>query len=310
MNALVISGGGSKGAFAGGVAQFLMGNCQKNYDLFVGTSTGSLLAPLLASGNIDLARKVYTSVRQQDIFTICPFIFEKDKDGTYKTRINHWGIVKMFWRREKTFGDSHHLRHLIGRIFTEKDFDGLQKNGKEVVVSVSNLTLQTEEFKSSKDYPYHDFCDWIWASANLVPFMSLLHKDGFDYGDGGFGNLIPVQEAINRGATAADVIVLYPANQPTKNPPIRNAFNVWGRTYDYMLAQIAKDDIIIGNLEARDKKVDLNFYYTPRLLTEQSFVFDPEQMNAWWEEGFQVFQEDRQPVNHAIVPDFNSQESV
>ena len=33
--ALVISGGGSKGAFAGGVAQYLMENQGKEYDLFL-----------------------------------------------------------------------------------------------------------------------------------------------------------------------------------------------------------------------------------------------------------------------------------
>ena len=41
--ALVISGGGSKGAFAGGVAQYLMKKEKRSYDLFIGTSTGSLM---------------------------------------------------------------------------------------------------------------------------------------------------------------------------------------------------------------------------------------------------------------------------
>lgn len=45
MKALVISGGGSKGAFAGGVAEYLMKDKGKTYDLFLGTSTGSLLVP-------------------------------------------------------------------------------------------------------------------------------------------------------------------------------------------------------------------------------------------------------------------------
>ena len=40
MRALVISGGGSKGAFAGGVAQYLLEEKKKEYDLFIGTSTG------------------------------------------------------------------------------------------------------------------------------------------------------------------------------------------------------------------------------------------------------------------------------
>ena len=47
--ALVISGGGSKGAFAGGVTQYLMEEEKRQYDLFVGTSTGSLLVSHLAA---------------------------------------------------------------------------------------------------------------------------------------------------------------------------------------------------------------------------------------------------------------------
>jgi len=51
--ALVISGGGSKGAFAGGVAQYLMKEEKKEYDLFLGTSTGSLMVSHLALGKLD-----------------------------------------------------------------------------------------------------------------------------------------------------------------------------------------------------------------------------------------------------------------
>jgi len=37
MKALVISGGGSKGAYAGGVAQYLIQEEGRDYDLFLGT---------------------------------------------------------------------------------------------------------------------------------------------------------------------------------------------------------------------------------------------------------------------------------
>ena len=69
-----------------------------------------------------------------------------------------------------------------------------------------------------------------------------------------------------------------------------------------MLGQIVKDDQIIGKLEALTKKVALKFYYTPRLLTEQSFVFDPVQMAVWWAEGYQLFQGEK-PVSHTVQPD-------
>ena len=66
--ALVISGGGSKGAFAGGVAEYLINKKKKDYDLFLGTSTGSLLVSHLALGMIDPLKELYTSVNQKDIF--------------------------------------------------------------------------------------------------------------------------------------------------------------------------------------------------------------------------------------------------
>ncbi len=52
MKALVISGGGSKGAYAGGVAQYLIQEEGREYDLFLGTSTGSLLVPHFAVNDI------------------------------------------------------------------------------------------------------------------------------------------------------------------------------------------------------------------------------------------------------------------
>ena len=60
MRALVISGGGSKGAFAGGVAQYLLQNKNQKYDLFIGTSTGSVLIPHLALGKIEKIYNVFT----------------------------------------------------------------------------------------------------------------------------------------------------------------------------------------------------------------------------------------------------------
>lgn len=300
MNALVISGGGSKGAFAGGVAEFLIKTCKRDYQLFVGTSTGSLLTPLLSVGRVGRLKEVYTTVNQKDIFSVCPFLIRKEKDE-YRLKMNHLGILKMFLRGKKTFGDSGNLKKLIKKTFTLRDYEELRYSGKEVVVTVSNLTTEQVEYKSSKEWGYDDFCDWIWASANLLPFMSLLVKDGFEYGDGGFGNLVPIQRAINMGATSVDVIVLRPVKMVVKTPPSGNAFNVLTRAYDFMLNQIGNDDLAIGQLEASSRKVDIHLFHTPRILTEQSFIFDPVRMKAWWEEGYETAK-NAQPDRHCLGP--------
>lgn len=294
MNALVISGGGSKGAFAGGVAEYLMKVEGRQYDLFVGTSTGSLLIPSLASGQLDRVKKVYTTVKARDIFSVSPFIVRKRK-GEYIVKMHHLNILRMFLKGRKTFGSSRALHKLIKKTFSQRDYDLVKATGKEIVVTVSNLTKHRVEYKSTEDYSYKNFCNWVWASANLLPFMSLYRKNGQDYGDGGFGNLIPIQEAINRGACNIDVIVLRPEVKHKESPPIRNAFNVLTRTYDFMMDQIGVDDLTIGKLAAANQQVDINFYYTPRILTEHSFIFDPEQMREWWKEGFEIFQKDGEP---------------
>ena len=71
--ALVISGGGSKGAFAGGVAEYLLKEKKNTYDIFLGTSTGSLMVSHLALGEIDALKTIYTGVNQLSVFNINPF---------------------------------------------------------------------------------------------------------------------------------------------------------------------------------------------------------------------------------------------
>lgn len=200
MKALVISGGGSKGAFAGGLAEYLITGCKNEYKIFIGSSTGSLLVPLLSIGEIEKLKTVFTSVTQDDIFNIDPFIIKK-KNGIFKTSINRIGILKMFIKHRKTFGESENLRKLIGSLITEADFSNILQSGNDVIVTVSNLSTMSVEYKSAKDCSYEAYCDWIWASASLAPFMSLVTKDGHEYADSGMGNLIPIYQAIQKGAT-------------------------------------------------------------------------------------------------------------
>lgn len=285
MNALVISGGGSKGAYAGGLAEYLIRDCRRDYDLFIGTSTGGLLAPLLAAGKLNAAKKAFTTVTQKNIYKICPFRIKKEGPGNFSTSINHLGIIRMFLRRKKTFGDSTNLRKFISKYFLKDDFRRIKDTGKKVYVTVSNLTNEMVEYKSSDECEYDEFCDWMWASANVLPFMSLLVKNGKEYGDGGFGSAIPIQKAINEKAEWIDVIALRPVQKIKSNPPSDDVFDILTKTFDFVLNQISLDDLMIGQLEAKHHQVDINYYYTPRILSDQVFIFDPEQMSNWWKEG-------------------------
>ncbi len=297
MRALVISGGGSKGAFAGGVAQYLMEELHHDYDLFVGTSTGSLLISHLALDKVEKIREVYTSVNQQSIFSSCPFLIKEDKYGGKQIAIDHFTVLKNFIKGKKTFGESLNLRKLIEKTLTENEFNNLKASEKEVVVTVSNLSLNQVEYKSINDFEYKDFCDWIWISSNFTPFMSLVKKEGCEYADGGFGSMVPIEEAITRGATTVDVIVLETEVTYYNRLPSKNVFSLLTNMHSYMADRIEKQNIRIGKFVATNKDVIINLYYTPTVLTTNSLIFDKELMTQWWKHGFRYAAQKNDELN-------------
>ncbi|WP_037319556.1 patatin family protein [Salegentibacter sp. Hel_I_6] len=285
MRALVISGGGSKGAFAGGVAQYLIQEEGKKYDLFLGTSTGSLLIPHLAMGNIDKVYEIYTNVNQRKIFSINPFVVKR-KEGREYVTINYFNMFWQFVRKKRTFGESQNLRKHIKRNFSEENFAQLKNQVEDVVVTVSNLSKNRVEYKSINDFTYEDFCDWIWISCNYIPFMSLAKKDGFEYADGGLGCVVPIREAIKRGATEVDAIILEAENMEYNKVLGKNPFSLMINLFGFLLDQVEYHDIVEGKLAALNKKVKLTTYYTPTKLTENSLVFNKELMTEWWQQGY------------------------
>jgi len=285
MRAMVISGGGSKGAFAGGVAQYLIQGLNYKYDLFLGTSTGSLLISHLALQKIEKIKEVYTSVNQESIFSNCPFVIQK-KHGVESIGIDHWNVLKNFYRGSKTFGESKNLLKLIRNTLSEEEFHVLKNGHKDIVVTVSNLSLNQVEYKSINDFTYDEFCEWIWISCNYTPFMSLVKKNGCEYADGGLGSMVPIEEAIKRGATEIDAIILQTETTLFNRMPSKNAFALLTAMFAFMLDRIEHQNIRIGKYVANHHDAVINFYYTPAVLTTNSLIFNKEKMTTWWESGF------------------------
>jgi predicted patatin/cPLA2 family phospholipase len=285
MRALVISGGGSKGAFAGGVAQYLMEREKRKYDMFLGTSTGSLLVPHLAVNDISKLYDIFTNVQQQDIFSVSPFVQRKKGDREYVS-IDFVNSLWQFIKMKRTFGESKALKRNIKRNFTREEYQKIKETKHDVVVTVSNLSMNRVEYKSINDCTYEEFCNWIWISCNYIPFMSLAKVDGYEYADGGLGCVIPIREAIERGATEVDAIVLEAENMGKQRVLGNNPFSLMMNLFGHLLDQVERNDIVIGKLAAKNKDVKLNLYYTPISLTENSLIFSKRLMIKWWQQGY------------------------
>ena len=307
--ALVISGGGSKGAFAGGVAQYLINNENKEYDIFVGTSTGSLMVSHLALGKLEDLKKLYTNVNQKTIFSNNPFKI-KNIDGEKVISIRHLNTLWNFLNGRKTFGESKNLRTLIKKHITKNMYHEISEKNKNVVVTVSNLTTNQIEYKTIDECTYDDYCDWIWASCNYVPFMSLLEKNNCQYADGGFGSLAPIREAIIRGATEIDAIILETEITQFNRLPAKNPFSLLFDLFDFMLTNVERHNITIGKLAAKSKGVKLNLYYTPTVLTTNSLIFDQVLMGKWWNSGYEYAKSKKEALMSDFRPDFLTDKEI
>jgi len=276
--ALVLSGGGAKGSWSGGIIEYLVKEQKKEWDLVIGTSTGSLLAPLASIGEVDRLKIAYTTVSNKSIFNISPF----NKKGKVRLFNALWRVIN----KKSSLGQANNLKKKIKEIITEEDFNRIQKEGKESIAVVSNMTKFQSEYKSTKTETYDSFCEWMLCSSSVPLLFEVQNNDGCQYLDGGVLNSIPIQEAINLGATEIDVIILS-AEVKTDYDDMENMWEVVMRTIDFMNKEINKDDIIIGQLAGKEMEVKLNIYRTPVALTKNSIIFNKEQMLQWWAMGYE-----------------------
>lgn len=116
--------------------------------------------------------------------------------------------------------------------------------------------------------------------------MSLLVKNGCQYADGGFGCLVPIKQAIMRGAKEIDAIILETEVTQINRMQAKNAFSLLFNVFDFMLEHVERHNITIGKLSAKHHDVKLNLYYTPTVLTTNSLIFDKKLMTKWWKAGF------------------------
>ena len=116
--------------------------------------------------------------------------------------------------------------------------------------------------------------------------MSLAKVNGYEYADGGLGCVIPIREAILRGATEVDAVILEAETLGKQRILGKNPFSLMMNLFGHLLDQVERNDIVIGKLAAKNKNVKLNLYYTPTRLTENSLIFSKRLMEKWWQEGY------------------------
>src|SRR4030095_15781068 len=247
--ALVISGGGSKGAFAVGVIKQL----QQIYpslvfDIYVGTSTGSLIVPLAAIDEISLLEEIYTSQSKGTIV----------KELRIGDRLNTDSIF-----------DANPLWNLVNKHFTDDRYNALQASGKKLFINTTclqteNITVFTNDNAATSKPGYEirqilnsdHFRRAIMASACQPVFMPTIQvnknlpgnaEKDYQYVDGGVRQYAVIEMAIDAGATEIFTILLSTGANEVENKYYGNLFSLMQRTIDIFMTDVGKNDLVIPN---------------------------------------------------------------
>ncbi len=253
---LVVSGGGARGAWGVGIANYL-DSTGKRYAHVVGTSTGSLMAPLILLRKFEQLNQAYTTTTQDKIFNLNPF----KKDGGIR-------ILNALCRFNKpSLGKTDNLKTLIRTFVTPDDYTTIRSHEPtlDFTVSLVNLRTLAPAYQSaSANADYEQMVNWIWASANEPVFMSpYIRPDANgneDYWvDGGVRNPVPIRQglqiALQNGYSDVDVVVNSPllAEEPAATWPDRrpSLFKSLSRTLDAYGSGTREMNLTIGRLLAR-----------------------------------------------------------
>jgi predicted acylesterase/phospholipase RssA len=255
--ALIISGGGAKGAFAVGALEVLLERSW-NFDVICGTSTGALIAPLAAIGDIDELVRIYTTVRTKD-------------------------ILRLNWRRlfHDSIYDTKPLERLIRRTMKGERYDRLMASPVQVLLcSVGFQTgriiyaTQREDLSVPGIVVWDGFEEYVratLASTNepmLMPPVRFAAESCFD---GGVREIAPLRAAQALGCTRAVVLANSP-HDPSFSPCMYHRMvEIGPRALDLMTMEILNGDLECGGM-------DLTIIRPLMTLPSSSLSFVPEEM--------------------------------
>jgi NTE family protein len=190
--ALVLSGGGAKGAYeAGVVAAFV--DSRVPIRLVAGSSAGALNAAVLADGRIDRLQSLWRSVTRERVYSLRASVF-------FSGFLPGWLTLLALDRAGSLF-DPSPLRDLIT---ASLDLDRIRASPVRLVVVASDLVR-----RESRVFDNHSVTIEVLMAAAAVPgAFPAVDVDGDLLVDGGLIGRAPILEALASGVPVRRAVVV------------------------------------------------------------------------------------------------------
>lgn len=188
---LVLSGGGSKGAYEIGV-YIALKKLKKNISIVTGTSIGAVNGMLITQKDLKSALSFWNHVSFKNIYDENEFppIEDEKLSKIYmqyaKSFINEGGL------------DIYKMKKLFDVYFKPNKFF---KSNIDYGLVTYNFTQRKPVIKSKKTLTKNNIKDYVLASASCYPAFKPYLIDNEMYIDGGYYDNMPINLAIDLGAT-------------------------------------------------------------------------------------------------------------
>lgn len=198
--ALVLGGGGAKGAYEVGAIAALDELGIKAGSVF-GTSVGALHAAMYAQGSMDAAAALWDNIRLSDVVSEESLAIADDAENIF----DHPEKLLEFITRyaQKKGVDVSPLTDILHKLIDE---DKIRRSGVHLGIVTTRFPSLAMVEKRLEEMETGSLIDWLMASASCFPIFPMKQVGGDRYIDGGFCDNTPVEMAVRSGAR--DIIAI------------------------------------------------------------------------------------------------------
>ena len=192
--ALVLGGGGAKGAYEVGAIAALDELGIKAGSVF-GTSVGALHAAMYAQGSMDAAAALWDNIRLSDVVSEESLAIADDAENIF----DHPEKLLEFITRyaQKKGVDVSPLMDILHKLIDE---DKIRRSGVHLGIVTTRFPSLAMVEKRLEEMETGSLIDWLMASASCFPIFPMKQVGGDRYIDGGFCDNTPVERAVRSGA--------------------------------------------------------------------------------------------------------------
>ena len=192
--ALVLGGGGAKGAYEVGAIAALDELGIKAGSVF-GTSVGALHAAMYTQGSMDAAAALWDNIRLSDVVSEESLAIADDAENIF----DHPEKLLEFITRyaQKKGVDVSPLMDILHKLIDE---DKIRRSGVHLGIVTTRFPSLAMVEKRLEEMETGSLIDWLMASASCFPIFPMKQVGGDRYIDGGFCDNTPVEMAVRSGA--------------------------------------------------------------------------------------------------------------